>query len=58
MMSSDKMSEIREPALTLDVAIQSLDGSRDDVLLELTRDELDRLLAEMDSVASALDKIK
>ena len=58
MLSSDKVSEIREPILTLDLQIASKpDSSAEHVLLEMTKDEADRMLRSMDTIWENMQKL-
>ena len=63
MLSSDKMSEIREPILSLkmDVATAAGAGGAGDeksVVVEMTKEELDAVLRSMDAAYQHMEKLK
>jgi hypothetical protein len=47
LTASDKISTMREPHLNLSLTLVKQDNTVEEVLLELTRDELDTLLASL-----------
>ena len=65
-MSSDKMSEIRQPVLSLklDVATAtqatggSAGGGSKEIVVEMTKEETDRVLRSMDAAYQHMEKLK
>ena len=49
MLSSDKMSEIRQPVLALKLQTQAGGQQAEDIEVEMTKEELDRVLKSMDT---------
>eukprot|EP01104_Vermistella_antarctica_P004283 TRINITY_DN14767_c0_g1_i1.p3 TRINITY_DN14767_c0_g1~~TRINITY_DN14767_c0_g1_i1.p3 ORF type:complete len:214 (-),score=54.55 TRINITY_DN14767_c0_g1_i1:1106-1747(-) len=66
-MSSDKISSLQEPVLLLNLSLSENDASGDkseggvkkrDVLLELSKDELDSLIESLESANEVVGKLK
>lgn len=49
-MSSDKLSNMREPVLVLTMTIASPEGRNEQIVTELRKSELDRLLEQFGSI--------
>ena len=49
MLSSDKISEIRQPVLSLKLTTESAPGDTKDVVVEMTKEEADRVLRSMEA---------
>lgn len=60
MLSSDKMSEIRQPVLSLkmDVATDAGAGGEKSIVVEMTKDEADAVLRSMGAAYQHMEKLK
>lgn len=60
MLSSDKMSEIRQPVLSLkmDVAGAGAAGAEKSIVVEMTKDEADAVLRSMGAAYQHMEKLK
>ncbi len=58
VLASDKCSNLREPSLLLNLYIKRENEEKArEVLIELTKDELDQLLVQFDKIQSAAQKL-
>jgi hypothetical protein len=53
MLSSDKMSEIRQPVLSLQMKVGAESALAEHVHVEMTKDELDNVLRSMEAASQA-----
>jgi hypothetical protein len=60
MLSSDKMSEIRQPVLSLkmDVGAPGGAGAEKSIVVEMTKEEADKVLRSMDAAYQHMEKLK
>ena len=63
MLSSDKMSEIREPILSLKMNVATGAGTggagaEESVVVEMTKEEVDAVLRSMDAAYQHMEKLK
>lgn len=63
MLSSDKMSEIRQPVLSLKMDVETAvgpggKGAEESVVVEMTKDEVDAVLRSMDAAYQHMEKLK
>ena len=58
MMSSDKMSEIRQPVLSLRMKVGAESAQADTLEVEMTKDELDRVLRSMEAASQAVQRLQ
>ena len=49
MMSSDKIATVQEPVVSLDLDVQTNSGARNTVAVELSRDDLNNLIASLEA---------
>jgi ribulose 1,5-bisphosphate synthetase/thiazole synthase len=67
MLSSDKMSEIRQPVLSLKLDVATATqatgggaggGGSKEIVVEMTKEETDRVLRSMDAAYQHMEKLK
>lgn len=59
MLSSDKMSEIRQPILSLKLTVETGEkAGGQDVVVEMTKEEADTVLRSMDAAYQHMQKLK
>ena len=60
MLSSDKMSEIRQPVVSLkmDIAADAGTGDEKSIVVEMTKDEADEVLRSMSAAYQHMEKLK
>ena len=56
-MASDKCSNIQEPRLLLQLVLQTPNHTKREVLVELSMEDLDRLLADFSKIQTVIRKV-
>ena len=55
MLSNDQLTTLREPRLLLNLTTAACDGSKEDVIIEMSKKDLDRTIAQLSGAAEVIN---
>ena len=57
MLSNDQVASLREPRLMLNLSVANSSGSSDDVVVEMSKKELDQAIASLSKASEAMKAV-